>query len=312
MPIINDILKQKKEFGRLAAALAAALALFFIFNWGLAAIFNAGLRQYYCLEPARVLIIGHSMSEMGIDRTRLEEILQVPVAKYCMNGAGTQDRLVMLKHYLETVKTPPEIVLYDVSARSFSEGLSTNSYALFFPFMDESDAVNDYIRKAAADPEYWQKKMIPLSRYDDTRLGAVLRGFRHDWRNRSGKQFDPEQFARNLELGKFWKITFDEDNIAQFDETLRYLTSQKIKVVLAGLPCVDMLNRAEPEKYARALAILQAKAAKYPGVSLLDLNPEFSGEYGLFGDPIHLTPKGQIAVTRRIGELIQNQVESAK
>lgn len=216
----------------------------------------------------------------------------------------------MLKHFLESVKTKPELVIYDVSARSFATGLASNSYALFFPFMDESAAVNQYIHIAATPSEYWQKQLIPLSRYDDTRLGAVLRGYRRDWRNRSGKVFDPVQFARNVELGKFWKITFDEGNIAQFDETLKYLTDQKIRVVLAGLPCVDMLNNAEPELYAKAMRILQAEAAKYHDVELVDLNPEFGADYSLFGDPIHLTPKGQAVITERLGVIIAKLISA--
>lgn len=308
--ILRDIAAQPKEFRQLGVALLAGVLLFTAFNWIGLLIFNSGLCRYYCLEPAKVLCIGHSMSEMGIDRNLLEERLKVPVAKYCMNGAGTHDRLVMIKHYLEEVNTLPEVVVYDVSGRSFSEGLAANSYALFFPFMDESRAVDAYLRESASPAEYWQKKLMPLSRYDDTRLGAVIRGWRSDWKNRSLKKFSAEQFQHNLDAGEFWKISFDENNLRLFDETLAFLEAKGIRVVLAGLPCVDMLNRAEPEKYEQVMQIFRSAVRRYPNVCLLDLNPEFSNQYELFGDPIHLSIAGQKAVTERLAEFLDGMIGS--
>ena len=304
IPIGRNIISPRQAWGKVVIALAAGCLLFFIFNWFALYFFNTGLRNYYCLKPAKILCIGHSMSEMGIDRDLLESTLGVPVAKYCMNGAGTFDRLIMIQHYLETVKEPPELIVYDVSGRSFSSGLATNSYALFFPFMDESEAVDSYLRSAASPEEYWQKKLIPLSRYDDTRLGAVVRGWRHDWKNRSLKKFDPASFQHDLDTGHFWRISFDEDNLKRFEDTLTFLNQKNIRLLLVGFPCVDMLNRAEPEKYEHAMEIFHSAAKRYSNVSFLDLNAEFSHQYELFGDPIHLRRNGQIIVTERLAEYL--------
>lgn len=302
MSIFSDIKAQRPQFIKAALAAVGAIAIFLVCNQLVAGLFNRGLRQYYCLQPAKVLCIGHSMSEMGIEKTRLEENLGVPVSKYCMNGAGSYDRLVMIKHYLETVETPPEIIVYDVSGRSFSGGLSSNSYALFFPFMDESAAVDAYVREQAPRDEYWLKKLVLLNRYDDTRLGAVVRGYRSDWKNRSLAVFDPAAFQVNLKNGNFWKISFEPGNIEKFEETIQLLKSKHIRMVLAGLPSVDMLNQAEPEKYAKAMQIFHDLEKKYDNVVFLDYNPEFSADYSLFKDPIHLNPKGQMVVTERLGK----------
>ncbi|MBP1583679.1 MAG: hypothetical protein J6866_06975, partial [Victivallales bacterium] len=74
--------------------------VFMAVNWLLAPWLKEGLRRYYCLTMSEVLVIGHSMSEMGIDRNLLAETLGMTVSKYCMNGAGTADRLVIIQHYL--------------------------------------------------------------------------------------------------------------------------------------------------------------------------------------------------------------------
>ena len=90
----------------------------------------------------------------------------------------------------------------------------------------------------------------------------------------------------------------------RFDETLAFLNEQRIQCILLGLPCVDLLNQAEPDKYAQAMAFIQDEVEKYPLVSFHDLNPEYSSKYELFGDPIHLNPTGQKVVTSAVAEIL--------
>ena len=291
---------------RLFTILAGTLILFALANLAVDGLLKAGLRRYYCLAPADTLVIGHSMSEMGIDPLALEKATGLSVAKYCMNGAGTKDRLVMLQHYLETTRHKPKFVLYDVSARSFSSGLATNSYTLFYPFLGESQAVSHYIRQHAPKKDFWRKRLIPLTRYEDTHLGAVLRGYRQDWTNHTLKMFSPEEFRRKIEEGDFWKITFEEENMRCFEETLAFLGHQGIPCLLLALPSVDMLNSAEPEKYAKSMAFLQEKAEQFPLVHFVDLNQEYETDHGLFADPIHLNPKGQEVITKAIANLLNS------
>lgn len=289
----------------LILSITTALLAFAFVNVVINCIFKSGLREYYCLKPADVLVIGHSMSEMGIDRDILEEKSGLTVAKYCMNGAGTADRFVMVKHYIEATCHKPKYVLYDVSGRSFSGGLANNSYALFYPFMNDSRAVSDYVQKNASFGEYWKKRLLPLTRYDDTRLGAVVRGYRHDWKNLTLKRFDVDAFKQQLDSGNFWKIGFDKDNMRCFDETLAFLNDNGMHCILLALPCVNLLNEAEPEKNARALDFIKAEVEKYQDVEFHDLNPEYSGCHDLFADPIHLAPAGQKKVTSAVAEILK-------
>jgi len=295
----------KAELLKLLALIAVLFLLMnLIGRWCL----KQGLKQYYCLYPADILIIGHSMSELSLERTTLEKGLGCSVAKYCMNGAGTSERLTMLKHYLEATGHKPRLVIYDVSGRSFSGGLAYNSYSLFYPFIGESPSCDKYVRRGASRTDYWQKKLIPLTRYDDTRLGAVIRGYLRDWQNHKLNHFNAQEFSRQIARGDFWKIGFDEDNIATFQATLEFLDTNGIHCLLLALPCVDMLNKAEPEKYAKAMAIVQDLAGQHPLATFADFNPELSNRYELFADPIHLNPLGQKVVTDKlIVWLLNNQ-----
>jgi len=280
--------------------LLVGICFFVSGNLFFSSMLNRGLRRYYCLEPAEILCIGHSMTEMGIDKDLLQHETGMHVAKFCMNGAGIKDRFVMLKQYIESTHSKPRWVFYDVGPRSFSSGLSHNSYALFYPFMDESKEIDAYIRQYAEPWSYWSKKLIPLCRYDDTRLGAVVRGYRGDWSTFQTRKFDHVAFREKIKDGNFWKISFDKDLIAEFDRTLRFLKEQKINVLLLALPNAKILNDAEPEKYRVAMDIIKEKSQKYPNVTLFDLNPDFADRYEFFFDPIHLNRDGQVILSREI------------
>lgn len=309
IPLFDDIRQQRSGFLRLGAGSLAVLLLYAAVSWWVSAFFNRGLRAYYCLEPADVLCIGHSMSEMGIDKTVLAKVLRRPVAKYCMNGAGTVERLVMLKHYLEEVKTPPKVLVYDVSARLFASGLAEESYQLFLPFLNHSRVCTAFLARQMTKGEYLFFTLVPLARYENTRLGAVQRGFARDWKTRKNTRFDPAVFRKKLDAGEFWHITKTAEAVEAFEATLKLCREKKIRVVLAALPCVDMLNEAEPEKYGEIMAFLKQHCDREKRVVLLDYNPVYSRRRELFADPIHLNPTGQNVVCETLGKDLQKLLE---
>ncbi len=237
------------------------------------------------------------MSEMAIDRDLLEKQTGHSIAKYCMNGTSIPDRLVMIRHYIESTGHKPKAILYDIGPRSFSRGLAVNSHALFYPFINESPAVAAYVRSNASFKEYAMKTLVPLARYDDTRLGAVIRGYRHDWKNRSVKQLNIEHFKQQIAKGTFWKVQLNPDKQAIFEETLDFLKAQDIHLFLLYLPNVDLLNNAEPEKSTEALNYIKETVLHYSNVTFIDANSPFESRYELFIDPLHLNPKGQLEVT---------------
>ena len=282
----------------------AGLLLFAIVNVLCLKLFNHGLKQYYCLWPADLLIIGHSMSEMAIDRDLLEEKTGYSVAKYCMNGTSIPDRLIMIRHYIESTGHKPKAILYDIGPRSFSNDLSVNSHTLFYPFIEESPTVAKYVKDNATRMEFLMKKTIPLSRYEDSRIGAVIRGYRHDWKNRSIKQLNIDHFKRQLAKGNFWKIKVNPDKQAIFEETLDFLETQNIRLFLLILPNIDLLNNAEPEKNAKVLHYIENVISRHSNVTLINTNTDFQSRYELFVDPIHLNPQGQQAITNSLASKI--------
>ncbi|MBR4901421.1 MAG: hypothetical protein IKZ46_10815 [Victivallales bacterium] len=280
------------------------LLVFVIVNFLCLKLFNYGLKQYYCLWPADILVIGHSMSEMAIDRDLLEERTGHSVAKYCMNGTSIPDRLVMIRHYIESTGHKPKAILYDIGPRSFSGGLAVNSHALFYPFINESPAVADYVRSSATKREYYLKMLVPLSRYDDSRIGAVIRGYRHDWKNRSVKKLNLEELKQNIEKNNYWKTTQNPERQKLFEETLDFLEEQDIHVFLLHLPNVDLLNNAEKDKNMVVINYIKSITANHPNVTFIDANSAFESRYELFIDPLHLNPKGQQEVTTFLADKI--------
>ena len=280
------------------------LLIYFIVNILFLKLFNYGMKQYYCLWPADILVIGHSMSEMAIDRDLLEKQTGHSVAKYCMNGTSIPDRLVMIRHYIESTGHKPKAILYDIGPRSFSGGLAFNSHALFYPFMNESPTVADYVRSNADTKDYYLKMLVPLARYDDTRIGAVIRGYCHDWKNRSIKQLNIDHFKLQLAQGNFWKIQLNPGRQAIFEETLDFLETQNIRLFLLILPNIDLLNNAEPEKNTEVLHYIENAISRHSNVTLINTNADFQSRYELFVDPIHLNPQGQQAITNFLASKI--------
>ncbi len=280
------------------------LLVFTIVNILCLKLFNHGLKQYYCLWPADILVIGHSMSEMAIDRDLLEELSGRSIAKYCMNGITLPDRLIMIRHYIESTGHKPKAIIYDIGPRVFYGGFSVNSHALFYPFINESPAVAAHIRSSASVKEYLLKYLVPLSRYDDSRIGAVIRGYRHDWKNRSVKQLNLEQLKRQLAKGIFPKIRFNRNAQTVFEETLDFLEAQEIHLFLVNLPNVDILNNAEPEKSAAVMDYIKETISHHSNITIIDANSPFESRHELFIDPLHLNPQGQQEVTKYLAQKI--------
>lgn len=74
---------------------------------------------------------------LAINKGELEQSTGDKVAKYTREGVNIADRQIMLKHYFAVCKKKPELVVLSVDPWLFTgEGLSKNSFALFYPFMD--------------------------------------------------------------------------------------------------------------------------------------------------------------------------------
>lgn len=288
---------------RTYAIKALALAgICLLMDRAVSTVFRAALDHYHGLDtPARVLLVGHSHTELGLDKCLLEQALGVPVAKYALDGANTLDRYVMIQHYFSEQANPPELVIYDVDAHTFTtNGLSSNSYALFFPYLD-NPVVDKYVREHAhASSEYLVRKLVRLSRFGDTRINAVVRGLTSNWSNYKYGTLDVERLRSTISRGLVRPIAFDQENIAIFEKTIAFVRSRGATLVLLYIPTFRLYNDAEPGAYAQAIQMFENYARRHEGVVFLDYNREYADHVELFYDPVHLNLKGRQIVTETL------------
>lgn len=271
-----------------------------------------GLERGYGMDkPVDILCVGHSHTALGIDGPGLSDRLGLRVAKFALNGANAADRLIMIRHFLETQSSNVELIVYDVDAHTFTgQGLSLNSYALFYPYMDTISA-RDYVRRAAPFSTYWMRRLVRLSRFDLNSCNASLRGWLRIDSNFKRGTVDLARLRKDIDRGEIRPISFDQECIDCVEQTLDFIASKGIHCVLAYIPTVDVFNQAEPEKYNRAIAMLKSYADRYDTVTFLDYNVLFAHRHELFFDPIHLNAEGRAVVTEQLAQDLAGMLGSA-
>ncbi len=261
-----------------------------------------GLDDYYDLaEPAKILCVGHSQTVLGIDKVRLENEMGMPVAKFALEGANTADRLAMIRYYFARQPHSVKVVIYDVSAFTFtSEGLSSNSYRLLFPFLENAEVREFVHQNCHSWSEYWLRVLFCTPRYNENSLALAARGYLGYWANLKMGTVDLERLRNDISHGQFRHIEFDQANLKVFEETIAFVREHGIPIVLVNMPTVDLLNQAEPEKYRMAVEKLRGFSARDKGVIYLDYNRDYQHQHSLFYDSIHLNADGQKVVTEHL------------
>lgn len=299
---MNYSILKNKEISILLLKYLLFVFLFFSVDSAISFFLTTGLNKYYGLNtPSKVLLIGHSHTMLGLDKLRMEEALKCHVAKYAIEGANIQDRLTMIKHFLYQNGDSVRLITFDVDAFFITgEGLSENSYKLFYPFMADP-YIDEYLREETSQNfEYQIKKRIKTSRFTDLNLNGSLRGHLGFYSNIKVGIIDTVVYKERISENDFLKITFDKDLQDQFEEMLDLVTNRNIKLVLLQIPTIGILNRAEPEKYSRAIQMLENYAMLHKNVYYINYNIEFENNYELFYDPVHLNPRGNKLITERL------------
>lgn len=286
------------------------LVMFIAIDRGLGLFINGGLNSYFGLnQHSEVLLIGHSHLMLATNKIKLESALNCKVSKYCREGVNVADRYQMVKQYLESSYSDSlKIVLYGVDQFMFTgTGLSSNSYKLFYPFMDEKN-IDQYIYDSTDRYDYWQHKLFCSTRYSDALLNSSIRGWRHDWSNYKSGFLKVEDLKEQIMKGQQRHIVFEPELIKTFECTLQLLVERNIKVILVNTPIANLLNQYEPEQYEKIINYFRDKAKGSPLIYYWDMNPEYSEQYELFFDPIHLNPQGQEVISDKIIELFKSDL----
>ena len=262
------------------------------------ATLEKGLRKYFGMDgKIDVLCIGHSRTVLGIDAEMLARETGLKVAKYAVNGANIADRYAMIRHF---VNEHPEVrlIVYDVEASTFSDdGLSSNSYRLFFPFMGNPEMQAYLETQCQSQKDLVLKKMIRTSRYDEITFSLALRGLFGMNQNLKYGRFDEERAKRWIEKGKNRPIKIDPQSYQAFLSTIDFVKSRGVAMMLVDMPTVELLNQAEWPASNEARDIFRHLKGQYPNIDYCDLSTMYQSNYEMFYDMIHLNAEGQKIVT---------------
>ena len=287
------------------------LVLFFVCDFALERLMKHGVDTMYGQNQySEVLLIGHSHLMLAVDKLQMEDDLGVGVSKYTREGVGVSDRKVMIQQFLDSEYSDSlKLVVYGVDLCTFTgEGLSANSYKLFYPFMDDAK-IGRYILEQGGAKDYWMHKLFRCYRYNDDALkNGALRGLLHNWANMKSGAIDVEAYRARVERGDERHIQMNQELIDEFLETMDMLTSRGLKVLLVNTPTLDLLNGFEPEKFRMMVDWFQEYADEHHLVEYLDFNPEYSSRHELFYDRIHLNVEGQKVISPMITKRIEQML----
>lgn len=264
---------------------------------------RTGLDRYYGMDrAATVLCVGHSRTVLGIDDGMLERKLGVPVAKFAFNGANTADRFTMIRQYLGT-HSSVKIIVYDVSAFTFTDrALSSNSYQLFYPYLDDPIAAAHIRGSAQSIDEMFWRKIFTTLRFDEVTLALSMRGYMGLRANLKAGHVDVEATRERIRRGEARRMEIDPLNVDLFEQTLAFAQSHSVRVVLVYIPTLDVLSNSDRPAHDTVMAKVKTIAARHKGTMFLDYNRELETDHGLFFDPIHMNAAGQMLVSRRLAE----------
>ncbi|HOX59463.1 MAG TPA: hypothetical protein P5205_20200 [Candidatus Paceibacterota bacterium] len=299
---MSDLRLQRSLLRRFAAKGLLLLVLFLTLDRLAGWVFLRGLDRYYGMDvPAQVLCVGHSHLVLGVDKIALERELGVPVAKFAVEGANTSDRLMMIRYYFKRQPDSVRAVVYGVDAHAFTgAGLSSSSYRLLFPFIADPD-VRGYIRRyCPSRTEYLLRRVLCTPRYTELTLSLAVRGYLKKWTNYKFGKVNVEVLRRQIEQGNFRRISFDEDNVRQFNLMAEFVTTRGARLLLAYIPTIDVFNRAEPAKFQRSISIFSGLASTNSNIVYLDYNTPLEARHDLFRDRVHLNREGQKELTARL------------
>lgn len=304
-PNVPEPKSHKTGAGRYLLSALIFLALLVALDIAIGITLEKGLKAYFGMNgKVDILCIGHSRTVLGIDAELLSQETGLKVAKYAVNGANISDRYAMIRQFLSE---HPEVrlIIYDVEASTFSsDGLSSNSYRLFFPFIDNTEMGTYLQAQCQSWKELVLKRMIRTARYDETTFSLALRGIIGMNRNLKYGRFDEDRARRWIEKGKNRPVKIDTKSYEIFLSTIDFIKSRGILILLVDMPTVGILNQAEWPQSEKVREIFRDFDKHYTILSYLDLSKIYEDKYDIFYDIIHLNTKGQASITMIIGKAV--------
>jgi hypothetical protein len=208
----------------------------------------------------------------------------------------------MIKHYFSRQETPsPVVVVYDVDGYTFtSEGLASNVYSQFFPYMDEPE-MSGFIRDCGASASDLAKRELLRSlRYGDRLIWQAVRGYASYRANLKIGRLDPARVKRQIADNRVRRPKIDLDNVHCFEQAMETVLSHGSKFVMIYVPTTDLINSVDGPVQGRVVDMLRTYASTKKGVYFFDYNRDCESRYDLFSDPVHLNREGQRVVSEKL------------
>ena len=275
------------------------LLIFLGLDWSVSSILRMGMERYYGIgQDADILVIGHSHMMKTCNKIKLEKELKLKIAKYCREGVLVPQRQKMVQHFLEAQKnhTVP-LVLYGVDPLMFanSDDLSTNSYKLFYPFM-ETPIMDEYVREEASLWDYSLHKYVRTTRFSDTAIYRSARGWLGYWESLASGTISDADWKKP----RPWKVFMPEKNVKIFRDTINQLVASGAHVVLVYPSIVKSYETSNPEAFQYMMNYFRTLADDNPNIDFLNYAPLISHHQEFFEDPVHINRKGEIVFTNEL------------
>lgn len=254
-----------------------------------------GIKSY-----SDILMVGHSHLNMSVDKSVLSDSIGFSVAKYYRSGVDIHARRLMANQYLESKYADSlKAVIFCVDASTFtSEGLSANSYTLFYPWMDD-DLYKDMVSSEAGFGDYWFHKVFKLSRYNQDLYGTAIKGLLNsEDRNNKTKGLEIERDSYSI---KGTTIKLKKSLMDELRKAVNDVAAKNIKVILLQTPIAKYLLNGNEQEYLKVKEFYQ-ELAKSNQVYYIDFTDELADKYDLFFNPTHLNVRGQELYTKRLIE----------
>ena len=279
--------------------------MFFATDYLVANFLKDGLITYYGFNNnAEILCVGHSRSDLGIDRRRIEQALNVPVAKYAVAGMDVFDRWTMLQHYFSEHKQKVKTIVYDVdfftfNGRTVGSGPNNMQYRQLYPFMDNVE-VDKYVKDKSTWSEYWSRKCVRSLRFNDPKVfaRAVINHFKSPEIPTTKLDFPKYKKETEKNWTKYDNLKINGDAVACFKRTIKFIRSKNIKVIMLFLPIIDIERDKIDMGYRnKVMEIVRGCSAEDPGIVFLGTNKQYESSHDFFYDPLHFNKYGQAAAT---------------
>jgi len=301
IPLLVDINRDWRQIRRYLLKGCLFFFILLVLDHGLAMFFTAGLRRYFGFDrKTDILCVGHSQTLLGINERELGRQLGVTATQYTMDGVNVVDRYAMIQQFL-SYHPEVRLILYDVESTLFAaDKLSSNSYRRFFPFMDDPAMCAKIKLECRPSFDFWLRKASWCARFDEATLNRSIRGWLNMRQNMKWGSLDAERVREWVRLGRIQSPSVDPNVQGVFLDTINYVTSRNIKVLLWNAPIVDIVDDFEHDKRVAIRAGFKKLASENRLVSYIDYVQRYSGRYDLFYDHMHMNAKGQTELTGQL------------